>query len=629
MILTVVCIQDRNAASNTAPGRDEGNDWVLVGASENEGMTYVQLSRPISPCDDLDMEISKGTTKMIWAFHASSDLDEDESVAPALYHGTDGRGTRSVNLLSEASHEIPSSAMTAFLGSNSAPISGAWDTTYMCSGHELPADKDYLLVGYGITIAPPENKKFIHHVVVYACPMPGNTTEFVNYQGDCDRDGNIPSSIKDCKGNGMPIMTWAVGGKDIAFPPKVGLPFGPTAGDARYVVLELHYDNPGMDTAVDSSGLTYSYLDASAHTDYNLAGVFWTGSIDFMLPPNVPSYSEVGVMTSKCSTAALPAEGITIFAGGPHTHLYGTAVVGRHVVEGNETALPYAYNPHYDFNYQTYQWLPEPVHVSRGDQLQVECTYDTSSFDGGNPSVPILEGESTRHEMCLIPVLYYPRVQLTFAGTTYQWSVLIPALSAQLKTFMTPATIDAAETAYTDKLAAGYAPGDDRLESVENLAIKAFLDTAGVTWTQAQIDAWKAVMDATASTARTGVCMNDQIPVGFPFEAGSPVLDTPFVPASGPCTPRTVAPNATENATGMFSLEYPDFDIHEGPSSGAVFLNVLIVCAVFVVFTASFIAALCYFSPKEVVDEKAIELEKRRSTYMQRVASERTRSAMA
>ena len=76
-------------------------------------------------------------------------------------------------------------------------------------------------------------------------------------------------------------------------------------------------------------------------------------------------------------------------------------------------------------------------------------------------------------------------------------------------------------------------------------------------------------------------------------------------------------------------LAYPDFDIHEGPSSGAVFMNVIIVVLVFVIFTASFIAALCYFSPKEIVDEKAIELEKRRSTYMQRVASERTRSAMA
>jgi len=89
----------------------------------------------------------------------------------------------------------------------------------------------------------------------------------------------------------------------------------------------------------------------------------------------------------------------------------------------------------------------------------------------------------------------------------------------------------------------------------------------------------------------------------------------------------TTPSNGTSStASGMGTA--PTFDLHSGKNSatGAV----IIALIVFVIFTIGFVGGVFYTAaPKPAVDENAAELERRRSEFMDRVTSDRTRSSMA
>jgi len=61
------------------------------------------------------------------------------------------------------------------------------------------------------------------------------------------------------------------------------------------------------------------------------------------------------------------------------------------------------YNEHYDFNFQQITMFEEEVTILPGDQLILECTYDTTEEDD-----VILFAESTWDEMCVGTLSVYP-----------------------------------------------------------------------------------------------------------------------------------------------------------------------------------------------------------------------------
>lgn len=62
---------------------------------------------------------------------------------------------------------------------------------------------------------------------------------------------------------------------------------------------------------------------------------------------------------------------------------------------------------HYDFNYQQTRALSPPATVLPGDTLVTECTYSTAGREK-----PTFGGYSTKDEMCMAFVVYYPRTEL-------------------------------------------------------------------------------------------------------------------------------------------------------------------------------------------------------------------------
>ena len=80
----------------------------------------------------------------------------------------------------------------------------------------------------------------------------------------------------------------------------------------------------------------------------------------------------------------------------------------------------------YDFNFQASRVPPQETTVYPGDQLIVECSYNTSTREN-----PTFGGLSTRDEMCLVFILYYPRAPLADCRSLPALNTLTGALGVE------------------------------------------------------------------------------------------------------------------------------------------------------------------------------------------------------
>jgi len=219
---------------------------------------------------------------------------------------------------------------------------------------------------------------------------------------------------------------WAVGSLGERLPPQAGMPLGEEWGGATYFMLETHYDNPAKHAPlIDSSGVRITYTDKLRTYD---TGMLLVGSeVNFLqfLPPLQPDFKTVGLCSADCTEEGLPASGIKIISGVLHSHLAGRRMRLRHVRNGIELPLVLEDN-HYDFNFQASRVPRTETVVRPGDDLILECEYDSSTRDQ-----PTFGGLSTRDEMCLVFVLYYPRTQLADCRSLPALNTLTSALGIQ------------------------------------------------------------------------------------------------------------------------------------------------------------------------------------------------------
>ncbi len=118
----------------------------------------------------------------------------------------------------------------------------------------------------------------------------------------------------------------------------------------------------------------------------------------------VTDYIVSGHCSPACTEAFLPEDGITIFNNLFHAHLAGRKLKLRHF-RGNEELSWVDVDEYYDFDFQQNKPLSKPRKIQRGDQLTVECTYDSTKNDGK----AVIGGLSTHDEMCEAILYYYPR----------------------------------------------------------------------------------------------------------------------------------------------------------------------------------------------------------------------------
>uniref|UniRef100_A0A8C1Z4X2 Monooxygenase, DBH-like 1 n=1 Tax=Cyprinus carpio TaxID=7962 RepID=A0A8C1Z4X2_CYPCA len=370
--------------SNRKVHKDALQSYQLLYGRENDTHTVLAFSRNLQTCDDNDKVITGSTVRVIWAFHA-----EDVGVSGPVYHGTN-RGRKSLRLLNPGtSSSIP--AGTAFFDLQNEEIE-----PMIQKGHE----------------------NLVHHILLYQCDSNLNKSE-INRGHECYHP-NMPDSFFTCE---TVLFAWAIGGEGFTYPPHAGMSIG-TSIDPVYVQMEIHFDNPSLQRGiVDSSGLRLYYSPSLRRYD---AGVIETGvwvSLYHMLPPGMQDYITEGHCTQECLQESLDSEmasGIHVFAVLLHAHLAGRAIKARHFRQQVELQ-PLASDDQFDFNFQEFQPLSQERIILPGDSLITECRYNTK----GRMNMT-WGGLSTRDEMCLSYLLYYPRVNLARCES-------LPEITGQLK----------------------------------------------------------------------------------------------------------------------------------------------------------------------------------------------------
>lgn len=189
------------------------------------------------------------------------------------------------------------------------------------------------------------------------------------------------------------------------YPDNVGLPVG-GANYSLYVMLEMHYNNPGLKSnRVDHSGIRIYYTDHLRPID---AGILEVG-LEYTDKNSIPPHTVMnvrGYCVAECTRAGLPPQGITLFASQLHTHLTGVSVWTEHIRGGVQLADINRDN-HYSPHYQEIRKLRNPVIVYPGDALINVCRYDTRAR-----KQITLGGFSITDEMCVNYLHYYPKIDL-------------------------------------------------------------------------------------------------------------------------------------------------------------------------------------------------------------------------
>ncbi|XP_075453452.1 DBH-like monooxygenase protein 1 isoform X1 [Ascaphus truei] len=405
-------LQDYFTDADRVLHRDSQQNYNLEYAMENGTHTILKFSRDLHTCDPNDKTITESTVRVIWAYHA----DDFGSTGPT-YHGSN-RGRKSLRLLNPEKTNLISIDTAYFNFTNLAVPIPYKDTIYWCQMFKMPTLKKKHHIIKVEPLIQKGHENLVHHILLYECDRNVNDT-VLDYGHECYHP-NMPDVFLTCE---TVLFAWAIGGEGFTYPPHVGMSIGmPT--DPKYVLMEIHYDNPSyQEGLIDNSGIQMFYTPHIRKYD---AGVLETGiwvSLYHMIPPDMPVFNTEGHCTMECLEEALTNEkpsGIHVFAVLLHAHLAGTAIWARHFRKGEEQKL-LAYDNEFDFNFQEFQYLKDERTILPGDNLITECQYSTKGR-----TMMTWGGLSTRDEMCLSYLLYYPRINLARCET-------IPEVMEQLQ----------------------------------------------------------------------------------------------------------------------------------------------------------------------------------------------------
>ncbi|XP_011301507.1 MOXD1 homolog 1 [Fopius arisanus] len=384
---------------NAAPVADESQDIDILGGSQNDTHTIITFSRRWQTCDPEDRHLNEDNVRVLWALQ-----DTDPELNTPLWHG-ERRGARPLRLGGAVPKPPPPHNPDIRhwdVKLNQFAVDDKQDTIYWCKIFKAPPfNKKHHMIGYE-PLVEKGNEGLVHHMILYECAS--TSSELGKYSrivGSYCYDPTMPKEWETCI---RPIVAWARGSKGEWFAEHVGIPVAEHK-EGSYM-LEVHYNNPTLKKAIDSSGIR---LHLTPVLRPNEAGIFVAGvavSPLHLIPPRQREYATAGYCSPDCTEKLLPEDGVNVISVVLHSHLAGRRLSLKHIRNGQE--LPHiAHENHFDFDYQQSHSLAEEVKILPGDELVTECVYDT--HDRPNPT---LGGYAASQEMCLSFVVYYPRTEL-------------------------------------------------------------------------------------------------------------------------------------------------------------------------------------------------------------------------
>jgi hypothetical protein len=326
------------------------------------------------------------------------------------------------------------------IGRNFQPSAELSDE-YRCFILDPKLDADRFIAGYDIV---PGNRKVVHHVLMYELPDNVLTEARALERAETDGRGGYTCFGGPRVGSGLqPIGAWAPGGAGVKFPAGTGAKIR----SSSKLVVQVHYnlangaepDRTGVNLELapkDAKLRALQNFSPVAPVEIACAGVTPTDATHpcsrqsayarvlqlnnsrgnqrrmagrdlEMCSQALDSYRDP-VDASRITTSCeyfTPAR-LTIYGLTGHMHYLGKSVkIEKLSPNGSRRVLLDI--PRWDFHWQGFYWLQQPVTLERGDKVRISCVFDNSQanqpFLNGKQREPryVVWGEGTDEEMCL------------------------------------------------------------------------------------------------------------------------------------------------------------------------------------------------------------------------------------
>lgn len=370
------------------PEDDLCNDWKLLSHREiaKHGKREVILTRKLDTKDKQDRVIEPKTLA-IYAYGRGE----------FGFHGPN-RGSLAINFYGSTSNSHAALPQTkdVHLEIKNYPLLPQ-HTSYVVQKFDV-GEQECWAVAYR---ALPKQLALVHHFLVHDCgndntkwPLTGLEFGVPKLYDDSPMGSGACQSV---------VVAWAKGGglETFYFPNNTGYQLGHRAG--RYLIVEMHLDNPELLSGVKvTGGVT---LKTTKHAPQYNVGCLVLGDPAVRFP-TIPALRAKTTIESHCPAACTKtfAGDIQVFQTMTHMHNYGreqwTVKNGKEVLTSKQF---------WNFAFQTTDQQREPFTLRPGDSLNTFCTYDTSK---SKSAVPF--GFSSSEEMCMNFFFYYPKENAGF-----------------------------------------------------------------------------------------------------------------------------------------------------------------------------------------------------------------------
>lgn len=408
----VLCYIDKNSKAICSDRKGVGytakkdtelggtEDLTNISGQIKNGRTNISFTRKMSTGDKNDYEIKKGDSiAMIFSYRTNGNPDTEGDF---LQHTV--RAGQKVTL-------YPDSTQTSSTADSYKTLPNTYNHSIKFTNFTIPAERNWYackkfnvqqLVAdvtkksinttyHAIAIEPiVDNAERLHHMVLYGC--------------DPSRMDSIPDDYFACSTNMPPACSqvnfaWAPGIGNFILPEEAGMVWG--TYDTQFLVLQIHYDNPPMKQATDSSGVNV-YFTTNLRT-YD-SGVMIVGipTFNINIPAGMPSFQSKFTCPPSCTAGDLgDIKAISFF---PHGHKF-LRKLNTAIIYPNGTIDNTTFNiNNYSFDNQKIYTLDKYLTLPPGFRADTTCTYDTS-----DSKIAITGGENTSDEMCYNFITYYPR----------------------------------------------------------------------------------------------------------------------------------------------------------------------------------------------------------------------------
>jgi hypothetical protein len=276
---------------------------------------------------------------------------------------------------------------------------------YRCFLLDPQLDHDVFMTGYHVV---PGNEALVHHVL--AMPVNPNlevgdglTNLDVITALDQASPDRLGWSCFGVAGDGVQIegvpVTWAPGQGAVEMPAGSGSKFA--AGNL--IVVQIHYNM--SDSSVigqsDSTRIDLQLADTVEREGLfdvsdGLLATMMEGN-PHVIPQGEPAHEFTWRLPADWYIGWQGSEQLELWGVFPHMHAYGRKLSARLLDENGQEVGCVGDVPRWDFGWQLYYFMEQPMILRPGYEIEVTCTYDSTTAP-----TDLWPGWGTLNEMCLL-----------------------------------------------------------------------------------------------------------------------------------------------------------------------------------------------------------------------------------